>query len=457
MPAAEGAAMPNMPEKEIIGVDAVPHRLTTWQQIAISLYWFSTSAHWTAILIILLPKQALAIGADASKGTTLSTIVLIGAFVSMVAAPFFGAWSDRIHTRWGRRKPFMVFGTVGNVLGLLAFAFLPVNKSVLVPYIIVFIWIELFNNLATAPYNALIPDVVPRAQRGSASGWMGLMTMLGNFTGGMFGIALTFGLLRNTKDAYLALAAIMLLGMLGTVIFVREQAPPTAPPPFSFAAFGRGLIEPFRSRDFLWVFLTRLLVMLGIFTVQEFLQYYFKDIVAGGHNVFAYKLFGLTLANKAEGATSYFILMLLIGAILSSVWAGSLSDRYGRKKMVYLSGLLQGIVVVVFLMVGRFDIVILLGLVFGLGYGAYMAVDWALVTDVLPKADDYAKDMGLWHIAATLPQVMALPIAGVLLDTFQKVGARHSLPHLGYTVIFSVAILYFALGTVLVSRIKGAR
>jgi len=449
--------MSNISKEEAISADPAPQRLTTWQQIAISLYWFSTSAHWTAILIILLPKQVLAIGEDATKGTTLSTIVLVGAFVSMVAAPFFGAWSDRVHTRWGRRKPFLVFGTLGNIAGLLAFAFLPVNKNILAPYIIAFIWIELFNNLATAPYNALIPDVVPREQRGSASGWMGLMTMLGNFTGGMFGIALTFGLLHSTKEAYLVLSAIMLLGMLGTVIFVRELAPPANLPPFNLAAFGRGLIKPFCSRDFLWVFLTRLLVMLGIFTVQEFLQYYFKDIVAGGKDLFAYKILGFTLADKAEGATSYFILTLLIGAIVSSVWAGTLSDRYGRKKMVYLSGLLQGIVVIIFLAIGRFDMVVLLGLVFGLGYGAYMAVDWALVTDVLPNADDYAKDMGLWHIAATLPQVMALPIAGILLDTFQKVGKHYGLPTLGYTVIFSLAFVYFALGTVLVSRIKGAR
>lgn len=432
-------------------------RLTTWQQIALSLYWFSTSAHWTAILIILLPKQALAIGTEASKGTTLSTIVLIGAFISMVVAPLFGAWSDRLHTRWGRRKPFLIFGTIGNVLGLVAFAYLPATPSALVTFVLIFVWIELFNNLATAPYNALIPDVVSREQRGSASGWMGLMTMLGNFTGGIFGIALTFGLLRGTREAYLALAVIMLLGMLGTVLFVHEQAPAAAPPPFRLRAFYRGLLEPFYSRDFLWVFLTRLLVMLGIFTVQEFLQYYFKDIVAGGSSTFQYTLLGLTLADKAEGATSYFILTLLIGAIISSVWAGSLSDRYGRKKLVYLSGVLQGIVVITFLFFGRFDVVVLLGLVFGLGYGAYMAVDWALVTDVLPNADDYAKDMGLWHIAATLPQVMALPIAGLLLDTFQRIGRSHGMPVLGYTVIFAVAFIYFVLGTVLVSKVKGAR
>lgn len=428
--------------------------LTTWQQIALSLYWFSTSAHWTAILIILLPRQAEMIGGEAHKGSTLGIIVLVGALVSMVVAPLFGAWSDRVHTRWGRRKPFLVVGTIGNVLGLLAFAFLKAVPGVLVPYILLFAWLELLNNLATAPYNALIPDVVLPSQRGSASGWLGLMTMLGNFVGGVSGLLLAH--IGGIPGAYLGLAAIMLLGMLGTVLLVHEPES-VAAPPFTFPDFLRGLIEPFRAWDFRWVFLTRLLVFFGIFTVQEYLQYYFHDMVAGGRDTFAYRFFGHTLATQAHEATSYFTLTLLIGAIASSVLAGKLSDRYGRKLMVYLSGLLQGVVVIAFLTVARFDVVVLLGLVFGLGYGAYMAVDWALVTDVLPKADDYAKDMGLWHIASTLPQVAAAPIAGLLLDYFSRLGHAHGLPTLGYLVIFSIAVIYFMLGTVLVSKIRGVR
>lgn len=445
--------MPERPEEQVVTVEPA-RRLSTWQQIAISLYWFSTSAHWSAILIILLQMQATGIGGEAKKGTTLGMILLAGAFVSMVVAPFFGAWSDRVHTRWGRRKPFLVVGTLGNVLGLLVFAFLPAKAGMLLPYILVFCWVQFFNNLATAPYNALIPDVVPPAQRGTASGWMGLMTMLGNAVG------VTFGLLYNyiggTTGAYLILAVIMLLGMAATAILVREPAPPPASP-FSLRALLRGLVSPFQGPDFRWVFLTRLLVMLGIFTVQEFVQYYLRDVIAGGQDRFPYRIFGATLVHTAHEATGIFVFALLFGAILSSVWAGKISDRYGRKPVVYFSGVLQGIIVIALLLSGRFDLVVLLGLIFGLGYGAYMAVDWALVTDVLPKAKDYAKDMGLWHIAATLPQVTAAPIAGVLLDTFQRVGRQHGQPTLGYTVIFTLAVLYFALGTLLVSRIKGAR
>ncbi|MGA2821549.1 MAG: PucC family protein [Anaerolineales bacterium] len=98
-----------------------------------------------------------------------------------------------------------------------------------------------------------------------------------------------------------------------------------------------------------------------------------------------------------------------------------------------------------------------MGVVFGLGYGAYESVDWALASDVLPSMDDYAKDMGVWHVAMVLPQVIATPLAGFLLDNFQQVGKVQNIPNLGYTVIFMVAVVYFILGTVFVKQIKKVR
>lgn len=442
-----------MADAPAVALPAERH-LSAWQQAALSLYWFATNAHWTAILITLLPLQAEQIGGAEFKGTTLGKILSIGALASMLVAPLFGAWSDRVRTRWGRRKPFLVAGTLGNILGLLALALIPSAPASLVPYILAFIWIELFNNLATAPYSGLIPDIVPAAQRGSASGWMGLMLMIGNFLGGLTGLLL--GSIGGIPGAYLIIATLLLLGMLGTVLTVHEPEPPYVPP-FSWGSFLRGIFAPFKSRDFSWVFWTRFLWTLGTFMVQSFLLFYMKDVIAGGTEQFDYTFFGIKLAGDAAGATSFFILPLLVGAILSSLAAGMLSDRYGRKLMVYISGGLQAAVVLVFLFASGFELAVLMGLVFGVGYGAYQAVDWALASDVLPSEDDYAKDMGVWHVSFTLPQVLAVPIGGVLLDTFQRIGRESGRPNLGYTVLFALAFISFVLGTVLVQRVKGAR
>ncbi len=435
------------------GDGAMRPKLSSFRQASLSLYWFASNAHWGAILITLLPLQAESIGGSAFKGTTLGQILIAGALVSMIAAPLFGAWSDRVRTRWGRRKPFVVIGTIGNVIGLIALAFIPSEPAALPAYIAAFIWIELFSNVATAPYSALIPDVVPREQRGSASGWLGLMTMLGAAVGGTVGFALPH--IGGIRGAYIAIAIVLILGMLGTVLTVKEPAPPPVAP-FKAGEFARGMLEPFKSRDFAWVFWTRLLMTLGVFTVQEFLQFYMRDVVAGGAATYPYTFFGIQFADNAPAATSFFILALLVGAVASSLLAGWLSDRQGRKRVVYVSGALQAVAVAVLIFYGHFELVVIMGVVFGIGYGAYQAVDWALASDVLPSEEDYAKDMGVWHIAFTLPQVLATPIGGTLLDRFQIVGQETGQANLGYTVLLGMACVYFVLGTVLIYQVKGA-
>lgn len=422
-------------------------RLSTLQQALLSLYWFAVNTHWTAILVVLLPAQVLQMVPEDVKGQTVGLILGVGATVSMVIAPFFGALSDRIKTRWGRRKPFLVIGVAGNVVGLVALAYIPTAglASPVPLYLAAFMWIELCNNVATAPYSALIPDLVARDQRGSASGWLGLMTMLGSFAGGVGGLFL------GIQALYLFVILVMVVVTLVSAVTIHE---PEAPParPFRLGEFFSTLLSSFRSRDFTWVFVTRMLVVMGTFTVQEFLQYYLRDTVGG-----PYRLFGSVVADQPEQAVSFFITTLLIGAVISSLVAGILSDRYGRKLMVYLSSALQGAVVLVFVFFHDYTLAVAMGIVFGLGYGAYESVDWALASDVLPSEEDYAKDMGVWHVSFTLPQVVALPIAGLLLDNFQLVGKGIGQPNLGYTVIFLVAFAYFALGTLFVGRIRGVK
>lgn len=428
-------------------------RMSHFRQAMLSLYWFGTSAHWTAILLITLPKQAFLIGGDAVKGQTLGTVLLIGAFVSMIVAPLFGALSDRIRTPWGRRRPWIVLGTLMNVVGLLGLIYFPRanDLSSLPLFIGAFIWVEFWNNVATAPFSALIPDVVPINQRGSASGWYGLMSMLGNFAGGLSALLFTRNGQTDLPSIYFFLAGALVFGMLGTVLFVREPKVTRELPAFKLGQFLRSLLDPLRDHDFRWVFWTRFLMVMGTFTVQEFLQYFMRDVVKD------FTLFGRQVAENAESAVSFFIMALLLGAIVSSLAAGILSDRFGRKFMVYISSALQAVVPIVFIFFAPFELVVGLGLIFGLGFGAYQAVDWALASDVLPSHDDYAKDMGVWHVAMTFPQVISTPIAGFLLDRFQVVGNQHAVPHLGYTVIFILATIYLILGTVLVRQIRKVR
>ena len=427
-------------------------RMSTFRQILLSFFWFSTNMMWSAILIITMPSQIKSAVGDSSKGSALGLALAAGAIISMIAAPIFGALSDRIRLPGGRRKPWIVIGSVGNVIGLIGLAYLikPGHPESVVGWTIVFLLVELFNNVATGPFSALIPDLIPPEQRGSASGWLGLMTMLGTFAGGVMGFFIgPIGM----AGVYFIMMGVILLGAIVTIFGVKEYDIPREVQPFKLGAFLRGLYDPFKHSDFTWVFLTRLLVTMGIFTVQEFIQYYLGDVIGAP---FVLAGFG-KVADTAESAVSFFLPMLLLGAIITTLIAGVLSDKYGRKLMVYLSGALMGVVCLVFVLFHNFTLVVLMGIVFGLGYGAYASVDWALASDVLPSMDDYAKDMGVWHVALVLPQVIATPIAGYLLDNFQRVGKVQNVPNLGYTVIFMVAVVYFIFGTVFVKQIKKVR
>ena len=194
--------------------------------------------------------------------------------------------------------------------------------------------------------------------------------------------------------------------------------------------------NPRRDGDFAWVFVTRLVMMLGIYTVQDFLQFYMRDAVR---------------APNPEQQTTNFIIILSLTSLFSAFIAGWLSDRFGRKRMVYFSGGLMALVGLIFIITQSLPVVLAAGAIFGLGYGAYISVDWALVADVLPSHRSYARDMGVWNIALSLPQVIAPVVGGPLIDSFTRAGDAV----LGYQLLFALAIAYCVIGTVTVRFIKG--
>ncbi len=139
----------------------------------------------------------------------------------------------------------------------------------------------------------------------------------------------------------------------------------------------------------------------------------------------------------------------------TSLLGGALSDRHGRKPFVYLSGGLMALASIAFIGVAfapSLAFTFAVGALFGLGYRAYQAVDWALAIDVLPKGEAAAKDMGIWHASLVLPQVLAPTITGLALTLLKPSGLL-----LGYTVVLMMTAAWFILGTVFVRAIRGAR
>ncbi len=473
-----------------------------WAQIvAISIFSFAFNFHWAALGIIILPSQVFKMVGDLNKGTALATVLIPGAFIALVSNPFFGWLSDRTQgrwARWGSRRPYILVGTLVNIACLVWMASARDIPTLTVAYALT----QFSSNAAQAPFHALLPDLVPAEQRGLTSGVMGLLLIAGNIGGVILAGHFVNASLplpayaHNLWITYGIIMIVMFVLMLVTIIAVRERSLTVGTDvsrsrPQSRRWLSRSVLttllvtllaalvvwammalwnslhitglqidstleqvilevvvtigvlrlfdfNPRRNPDFAWVLATRLLVVLGIYTIQTFLQYYLRDAVK--------------VADPEQAATNFVILVSLT-SLVSAFVAGWLSDRFGRKRLVYVAGYMMALVGVIFVITHSYTIVFASAALFGLGYGAYQSVDWALVVDVLPSEHSYARDMGIWNIAASLSQVVAPVLGGPLIDTFTRAGN----PILGYQLLFTMAIVYCVLGTITVRFIRGVR
>lgn len=403
-------------------------RLSLRDQFFLSIHWFGLNFHWGALLAVAIPAEVLKFASEAEKGRALATVFSVGAFVALVVMPIAGALSDRSMARLGRRRPFIIAGTLLNALALLALGYAPT----LALFAAAFWFLQFANNFGGTAYSGLIPDLVPDEQRGSASGFMGLMTMLGTVIA-----AVVAGILMERELAiplYLTIIAVLLATMLVTVWKVREH-PLLHRPPFNLRAFLAAFwVDPRRHPDFAWLFLSRFLTLMGFYTLLTFLQFFLKDYL------------GIPNFKEATGAVSAAV---VIGALPSAFAAGWLSDRIGRRAIVSAATLVMGAMILVFLTAPSFSLMLVLGVVFGIGYGAFTSVDWALAVDVLPSRAAAAKDLGIWGISATLPQVVAPLVGGPVLDAFNRIG-----PNQGYIALNIIGGVYFVVGSLTIWKIR---
>ncbi|MFE0672329.1 MFS transporter [Streptomyces sp. NPDC058867] len=379
---------------------------------------------WYGPLQILLPEQAedFAPGTGMSKETLLAWVTGVGAVVSLLANPFFGALSDRTTARWGRRRPWIVAGAAGGTLSLLLLAGAGGLWTMLAGWCLV----QLTLNAAFAAVTAAVPDRVPRLQRGSVGGWLGAAQILGAVAG--TGLATALG---GVAAGYAACAVFVLLGVAPYVLGSGDQRLPAADRPvWSGREFVRGFwVSPRRYPDFGWAWLTRFLINLSNALVILYLLYYLRDRLER-----AEPEEGVLVLTAVNSAT------LLATVVVAGVW----SDRVGRRKpFVRWSGALMAAATALLALWQTWPGAIVVAALLGIGLGVFMSVDFALMTDVLPEARDRGKDLGVINVANTLPQVAAPALAAPVVTHFG-----------GYRVLYLAAALIAVAGAVLVGRIR---
>ncbi|MFF3978526.1 MFS transporter [Streptomyces sp. NPDC001828] len=392
---------------------------------ALSLANLGVWVGWFGPLQLLLARQAEHFTPD-HKASTLALVTGLGAAVSMVANPVFGALSDRTTARVGRRVPWVVAGGAGGVVGLLVLAWAPDVAVMAAGWCLV----QLALNASFAALTAAVPDQVPHRRRGMVGGWLGVSQVVGILVG--TALATVAG---GITAGYVACAAFSLLSIVPYVIMRRDSSlPPGSQSPFQWREFVRGFwIDPRRFPDFGWAWLTRFLMNLSYSISTMYLLYYLTDAVRYTGDADT----GVLILTALDAVT------LLGTVVISGVW----SDRTGRRKVfVVWSGLVISAATLLLAVWQTWTGAVVASLVLGVGYGVYTSVDFALLTDVLPSAADRGRDLGVINIANALPQVLAPVVAAPVVT------------HLGgYGVLYALAGAIGVGGSVLVGRIRSVR
>jgi len=243
--------------------------LRTPHFIWLNLFWFANNLHWGALLSIVVPSQVDKLFGN--KELNYPLVVVGGTLAAVIVHPLAGALSDRTTARLGRRRPWLLWGTLPNLIGLGLMAIAPSVPLLALGYLVV----QVANNAVNAPWSAVIADQVPAAQRGAASGWNGLLTVAGTVVGSLVG-----GLIVNKErplDEYRVqlllmyglIAAIQAVAVLLTAWRVRETPIATARP-FNRADIARTYwVSLSAGRDFFWVCLTRFMMQQGMCRLHD--------------------------------------------------------------------------------------------------------------------------------------------------------------------------------------------
>ncbi|MFI6598924.1 MFS transporter [Nonomuraea sp. NPDC050536] len=358
----------------------------------------------------------------AGKVSSLGLISGIGAVFATVFNPVGGALSDRTRSRFGRRVPWMIGGSVA-ALGAMA---LMAGARSLFALAVGWCLAQAMMNLFQSALTAIVPDRVPEDNRGTASAVLGIMLSLG----GVIGTLIAARFAANIPLGYLLFGALV----VGAAVLVSVFARDSRPVEYTVAQRPR-FLSAMRHRDFMWVFIGRTLMVLGYFMVLSFLLYILKDYV------------GLPPGMKPADAVARITLISTACSIVATLVGGPLSDKLNRRKaFVTVAGVVASLALLIPLLAPGWGLMMVFAMIHGSAFGLYFAVDIALATLVLPNPEDAARDLGVLNVAAAGPQIAAPFVASAVI----QIGG-------GYAPLFGVALVLCLAGALAVLPIRSVR
>jgi MFS family permease len=380
-------------ELDQAGVRAIGRRFI----LLYTLAYMSTCLVFLAPLLVSLALKVNSLVGLEQAPNSLALVAGVGAAVAVLANPFFGKLSDRTSSRLGMRRPWMVTGLVGGSLGVLVVALAPNIPLVLLGWCVA----QLGFNALLATMVAVLPDQVSVTQRGMVAGILGVCLPVAS-AAGTFLVQLFTG---NTLAMFLVPCAVGGAFILLFAFTLNDRCLDRADKPvWSLRELASTFwVSPRKSPDFAWAFTSRFMFVLAYAFLTTYQAYYLLDHLGSAEADVPHQVFLGTLVQSA----------VLVAA---SLLGGKLSDWTGRRKVfVVTASVIYGMAMFLIAAATSFNGFLVGMAIGGLGFGMYMAVDLALVVDVLPDPDTAAKDLGVLNIAGALPSSIAPAVAPAIL------------------------------------------
>lgn len=398
-----------------------PPRPSLRYLLTITSYNFASGLTFGSMGLIVLPAEVQRLWPE-TQGATLGMLLALTG-VTQLVAPVAGYLSDRSTHRLGRRRPYLLAGAGVAVIGL-GLMRLARELSLGWAYAVGLFVAMLGLNTSYAGFTGLLPDLLPEASMGLASGLMAVMCAIG--------AALSFILFAFAElevvHSYTVYAFGIIVPALLTSIVAKETALKSAPP-VDLNELAAAFVIGRRSHgDFFYVFWIRCTYYMAV-SELSFLMLFIRDVVLPSDQL----VFG-GAAVAADARPLYYTAMTALmgqfAAILFAVPLGRMSDTYGRKPLIYASYLLMSGVFAAFMCAPSLPTTLAIGFVFGMGNGGFLTVDYALAVDTLPDKRNSAKDLGLWGIAAFIGSSAGPIVLGPMLHFvgLLKVGSEAAAP-----------------------------
>jgi MFS family permease len=474
--------------------------LRWYDLITINIYFFAltTLSQTNGLVFPLLIQQFVG---EEVKGTYLGRLRLWTLMVALLWQALMGMLSDRSTSRFGRRRPFILAGTLGMVVTVVLTG-LSAGMAGLAGFTFLFAMALLqsvASNTAHGAQQGLIPDLVPPEKRGRFSAVKAVLEvpiplLLVSFTIARFISA------GNLWTALFLAIGVLLVAMLLTML-APERPLAQAPSRFDWAPIVRlaamtalftaiilgmgllvGQIGRLLSGDaspavvlavmglsglaaialtvavgvwlsvrisigteaaqanpsFTWWVVNRLAFFVGTTNLSTFAVYFLQGRL------------GL-VREQAAGPAAWLMTVIGIFILVSALPSGWLGDRFGHKLLVGVAGLLAALGVLIALLSPNMTVIYVGGSLIGIATGLFFTANWALGTELVPQAEA-GRYLGISNLAGAGAGAVGAYIGGPIADF---VTARlPGIPGAGYILLFGLYGVMFLVSVLALQRVR---